>query len=71
MNITPIIVLFILLGWVCYQIQKRIGEEQAREWKDFVAVNPNLDGKHTSGATSDEQKKVHRRNVGPLGPISP
>ena len=30
------------LGWIYYQLQKRIGEDQAREWKEYVAANPHL-----------------------------
>ena len=30
----------ILLGWIYYQLQKRIGEDQAAKWADFVKANP-------------------------------
>lgn len=39
---TTIIVLAILagLGWIYYQIQDRIGQEQARDWKQFQKEHP-------------------------------
>ena len=50
------------LGWIYYQIQKRIGEDQALDWKDFVQANPHLFRKHepagnTTSKWDDEQKK--------------
>lgn len=28
------------LGWLYYQLQKRISEDQARDWADYVAAHP-------------------------------
>ena len=37
-----IFVVLVASGWLFYQIQKRIGEDQARHWKEFLNDNPHL-----------------------------
>ena len=59
-----------LLGWIYYQIQKRIGEDQARDWKEFVAANPqyfhNPEPVVGKSVWTDGQKKIPSRNVGTI-----
>lgn len=40
----PLIIIgFLLFGaWIVYNLQKRIGEQQVADWKDFVKANPHL-----------------------------
>jgi len=51
------------LAWIYYQVTKRIGEDQALDWKDFVKDNPHLFQKPVAtqprrdGGMDDEQKK--------------
>ena len=35
MGIILVISVLVLLGVICYQIQKRIGEEQERDWAEY------------------------------------
>ena len=37
-----IIVSLMFLSWVYYQIQKNIGEEQARDWDEYKKEHPEL-----------------------------
>lgn len=40
MNYLIIFSILACLGWVYYQIQDRIGKEQARDWEVFKRNNP-------------------------------
>ena len=40
MEILVITSVILVLGMLVYQIQKRIGEDQARDWKAFKEANP-------------------------------
>jgi len=53
-----------IMSLVYYQLQKRIGENQAVEWQDFVKDNPqyfkkavNPIHKPMAGEWTDDQKK--------------
>jgi len=65
MSATTLIILIgilLFLSWVVYQIQKRIGEEQSRDWAKFVKDNPHLFKKPEPpigrrGTSAENQKK--------------
>jgi len=53
-----------IVSFLYYQLQKRIGEDQAAEWADFVKANPKyfkkpVDPIHKpmAGEWTDDQKK--------------
>lgn len=41
---TALIILLVLCfaGWIYYQLVQRIGEDQKREWEEYVKANPQL-----------------------------
>lgn len=64
MDYVIIISVLFFCCWIVCQIQKRIGEEQARDWIKFVKDNPHLfkhpsksPGLNPGSLAAEEQKK--------------
>lgn len=45
----------LLLGWIVYLIQKRIGEHQALDWKEFIKANPQYATENIPRAESKDR----------------
>lgn len=66
MVVIIVIIGLIFLGLIYYQIQKRIGEEQAREWQEYKKANPQLfftppkpPASHGTRASVQEETFIH------------
>jgi hypothetical protein len=49
------LVVFAIISLLYYQLQKRIGEDQAAKWADFVKANPQYFKKPDAPVTKDSK----------------